>query len=217
MKKKIIFSLVISLVPFLTFASSDFSSEVSLDRESFVAYQAFIQKAVENPLTPVQVNEQKKVVSQVSLFKTRVETKKTFIIFDDVLENMALQEESEENEVFSLLFLLPLLSLVLMVLADERFFHKRKNLSRLILTAASLILAFAFCFIPVENFIVRTSMVMSAGSALINMGIIGRTEANIYQGRENKKEEEDNKKIFSFFSIVFYVATMLSFMFLALA
>ena len=215
--KKIIFSLVISLVPFLSFASSDFSSEVSLDRESFVAYQAFVQKAVENPLTPILVDEQKKVVSQVSLFKTRVETKKTFIIFDDVLENVALQEESEENEIFSLLFLLPLLSLILMVLADERFFKKRKNLSRLILTAGSLILALAFSFVPVENFIVRISMVFSAGSALINMGIVGRTEANIYQGRENKKEEEDNKKIFSFFSIVFYVATILSFMFLASA
>lgn len=215
--KKIIFSLVISLVPFLSFASSDFSSEVSLDRESFVAYQAFVQKAVENPLTPILVDEQKKVVSHVSLFKTRVETKKTFIIFDDVLENVALQEESEENEIFSLLFLLPLLSLILMVLADERFFKKRKNLSRLILTAGSLILALAFSFVPVENFIVRISMVFSAGSALINMGIVGRTEANIYQGRENKKEEEDNKKIFSFFSIVFYVATILIFMFLASA
>ncbi|MFP4514579.1 MAG: hypothetical protein ACLFNO_01080 [Parcubacteria group bacterium] len=89
-------------------------------------YKSFFDEAINNPGTPITVEESEKIVKMKPVFKKLVKFKKTQILYNQEDKTISLIEtEPQTKEEGSYIILFPILSLVFMIISYVLF--KRRN------------------------------------------------------------------------------------------
>ena len=114
-------------------------------------YAQFFSEAIDNPGTPILVQESVELIRLKPIFKKLEEVKKREIVYDNSKKTISLIKSREERESSSYVAIFSILSLILMAISNILFKNGNLSVSAVAWFVSLIAAVFFIILMPIEN------------------------------------------------------------------